>query len=203
MLTSLDLIQSTIFGGAILLLVLQLNGSLTDSYTEQSSSVITQQNAIDVGTIMANDLSKMGYQVPAGTPVITSADTLGNITFKADINGTTTWVDSIKYQFIRPTGQKYYMIQRNVNTAAPTSMYVNIDSILVTYYKAGGTLIPASMLATQAGRDSVRSLKVRMHFDDALRSSSTAASDTSRALYTPSAVSWETTIAPHNIQSSK
>lgn len=203
MFTALDLVQSTIFGGAILLLVLQLNGSLTDSYAEQSSSVITQQNAIDAGTIMTNDLSKMGYRVPTGTPVITSADTLGNISFKADINGTTAWVDSIKYQFIKPTGQKYYRIQRNVNTAAPTNIYVNIDSILVTYYKAGGTLIPALMLATQAGRDSVRSMKVRMHFADAFRSSSSAASDTSKSLYTPSAVSWETMIAPRNIQSSK
>jgi hypothetical protein len=214
MFIALDLVQSTIFGGAILLLVLQLNSSLTDSYTEVSSSTITQQNAVDIGTIMTNDIAKMGYMVPSSTPVITYADTMGNMVFKADINTTTPWVDSIKYQVVNPTKGGFFRITRTVNTYTPTKLYVNMDSIAVTYYTSTGVRIPASMLTTQAGRDSIRSMKISMRYADALRSSSTPSADsqgttslansqgTSTISYTPSTMFWEKIIAPRNIQSS-
>ena len=202
MFTALDLIQSTVLGGAILLLVLQLNSSLTDSYTEQSSSAMTQQNAIDIGGIITNDLAKMGYMVPKGTPIITRADTLGNMVFKANINPGTSWVDSIKYQVTMPEGGAFVRITRTVNTSTPTKLYVNIDSMAVTYYKASGVRIPVSMLATQAGRDSIRSMKITLRYADALRRASTADSNgTSQICYVPSKMFWEKKVSPRNIQS--
>jgi hypothetical protein len=205
MFTALDLVQSTIFGGAILLLVLQLNSSLTDSYTEQSSSVITQQNSIDAGSIITNDLAKMGYMVPAGTPVITHADTLGNMVFRADINHATPWVDSIKYQVVKPADGRFFRIQRIVNANTPTKIYVNVDSMTVTYYKASGARIPVSLLATQAGRDSIRSISVYMRFSDALASASTAnqLGECSTKDYKPMTMFWEKRISPRNLQTAK
>jgi hypothetical protein len=199
MFTTLDLIQSTILGGAILLLVLQLNSSLTDSYTEQSSSAMTQQNAMDIGGIMTNDIAKMGYMVPKGTAVISSADTLGNIVFKANINPATAWADSIKYQVTKPSGSSFFRITRTVNTGTATKLYANIDSMAVSYYKANGIRIPVSMLATQAGRDSIRFMKITMRYADALRPSATQG--TPQIYYTPSKMFWEKKVAPRNIQS--
>src|SRR5437867_5047186 len=95
--TMIDLIGATILAGLILLLVVQLNSSMTNKNMQTTLDAITQSNSKTIADMINYDFYKIGYHDSLNdpTPVIEYADT-DHIRFRADIDRIGK-IDTIEY----------------------------------------------------------------------------------------------------------
>src|SRR5438874_2188002 len=104
--TMLDLIGASVLAGAILLLVIKLNGSMTNKNMQTTFDAITQSNSKTIADMINYDFYKIGYHdsLTDPNPVIQLADS-DHIKFRADIeNINGSKVDTVEYY---TTGSTY------------------------------------------------------------------------------------------------
>ena len=82
--TLLDIVGSTIIGGLVFLIMMNLNTYSATSKFSSDSGLRLQQNASTAASIIDNDLRKIGYNYSQGNPII--AAQLQRISFYSDIN---------------------------------------------------------------------------------------------------------------------
>lgn len=186
----LDLVQSTVFAGVVLLLLVRLNATVSDVHTNQTYEVSTQENAAVSTSIIENDFRKMGYG--AGSSPITAADTLGNISFKAVIDSTGGMVKTIQYQ-VGAGSSGHKKLTRTVNPGTSAVIHDGIDSLNVTYYDKTGSRMPGSALVL----GNIGSMKIRM-----IMSNTTKLIQYDTTGYRPATIFWEKRITPKSLQSS-
>src|SRR5437879_6420932 len=93
----LDIVGSAILAGMVILLVMQVNTSLSNENFQTVLDVSTQENAVTLAGIIESDFHKIGFRAPSPTTGLISADTTGNIDFRADIDNDGN-LDSLKYR---------------------------------------------------------------------------------------------------------
>ncbi|MHB1688555.1 MAG: hypothetical protein ACYCVH_14475 [Ignavibacteriaceae bacterium] len=82
--TLLDIIGSTIIGGLIFLIMMNLNTYSATSKFSSDSGLRLQQNASTAASIIDNDLRKIGFNYTQGNPIISAQQQ--KISFFSDIN---------------------------------------------------------------------------------------------------------------------
>ena len=93
--TILDIINSTIIGGILLLIALILMDTTTDHFHSYGDDLIVQQNLTGTTKTLEYDLKKMGYGIPEWDSVVLIADST-HLKFRSDINKNGA-IDTVEY----------------------------------------------------------------------------------------------------------
>src|SRR5260221_7139190 len=102
----IDIVGSAVLAGIVILLVFQVNMSLSNANFQTTLDVTTQANAVVFGNILEYDFRKLGYRVPASELAISYADTNGDMKFNADIDNDGK-LDSLQYKVTKTADKKH------------------------------------------------------------------------------------------------
>jgi hypothetical protein len=91
----IDLVGSIIFGGALLLIVINANQMASENQSVYNGDMLVQEMLVQTAHLVEGEFRNMGVGVPEGTRTILSADS-SDITFlyDADRNGS---IDTVRY----------------------------------------------------------------------------------------------------------
>ena len=100
--TIIDLLGSTIIGGMLLIMALNLIDTTNTFFYGQNDDLIVQQNLTTITQILEYNLRKMGFAVPEKTTVIMTADSI-ELRFLGDADN--DWApDTVRF-FLGPTSE--------------------------------------------------------------------------------------------------
>ncbi len=143
--TIIDLIGSLIFGGALMMIIIDANGAATQTQEQYSGDMAVQQSLTDVVSGVESEFRNMGFGVPEGDRTILYADT-SHIRFVTKLERNTTKVDTIEYT-LGPTSElagtqndQDRFLKRSVNGEAPFRVGVVTVFRLQYFSLAGDTL---------------------------------------------------------------
>jgi len=93
--TIIDLVGSIIFGGALLLIVINANEMASENQSVYNGDMLVQEMLVQTAHLVEGEFRNMGVGIPEGTRTILAADT-SDVTFlyDADRNGV---VDTVRY----------------------------------------------------------------------------------------------------------
>lgn len=94
--TILDLIGSLIFGGALMMIIIDANGAATETQQQYSGDMAVQQALTDVVGGVESEFRNMGFGVSDTAATILAA-TQTSIAFLTSLDGTGTTIDTIRY----------------------------------------------------------------------------------------------------------
>lgn len=145
--TIIDILGAIIIGGLLLLILLRLNGSITEDSIIHGSDRSLQRALAETALIVEEDFRKMGYcedpyKLTEEMSRITYADS-DYISFYTDLNRDGN-LDSLTY-FLSDTNAlastknpRDRILYRQVNTENPLIISTNITNFLLDYYDALG-----------------------------------------------------------------
>ncbi len=99
----LDLIASAIFGGLLLLIVLNANDMAMESQSIQNGDVLVQEILVSTVRLIEGEFRNMGFGVPERTATVLHADT-SSISFLCDLGRDGGFIDTVTY-FIGPVSE--------------------------------------------------------------------------------------------------
>jgi hypothetical protein len=143
--TIIDIIGSFVIAGFLLLMVNNLNGTVTATAFTTTSDLIVQQNMTTLVRIIEEDFRRIGYckdpmKIPDPTKSIRSADQ-HSIEFLTDVNND-GFVDTVKYSIGTTAGltstpnPRDMLLYRTVNKAATTGYSLGVTKFDFLYYNA-------------------------------------------------------------------
>lgn len=162
--TILDTIGSTIMAGLIILAVMNMNISLSETGSDTNVKVITQSNLTAIADGIKYDFYKIGFRA---SPAIIFADTSA-ITFRSDLGKDGT-PDTVRYWISAPlagTGMNPGMrtLYRSVNGSSPTGASLGQTSFDLHYFDSTGTEIPipAGGISNQSVLSQIKSMQIAL-----------------------------------------
>ncbi len=164
----LDILTTTIIGAFIMLLVMEINMRISDSYNQMIISSMIQSNAIASAEIIQNDVYKIGYNNSGSS--IGIADST-QIKFYGDIDNNGI-VDTIFYSegdsteltnSVNPKDRPLYRERNGGNK----NLITTITDFRVTYYDSTGNELTYLQLNNQNFRDKIKTLKIYFRFESA------------------------------------
>ena len=203
--TMLDIVGSTIVGGAILLLLFRMNGSMGDLSFQNTLDVATQTNSRTIADMINHDFYKIGYHesINGISPIVESADS-NYIRFRSDIDNNGT-VDTVQYYTSAPydvhgSAVRFQNLYRGVNSSTGPGANLGLTSFKLIYFDTLGVLINLPTPTDSASRRRIRSIKIQMLVKNPMTvdTTSTATFDTTFA-----ATYWEKWISPKNLRALK
>ena len=100
--TIIDILGSTIIGGMLLIMALNLIDTTNTYFYGQNDDLIVQQNLTTITQILEFNLRKMGFAVPEGTSVVVTADST-ELRYLGDVDN--NWVpDTVRF-YLGPTSE--------------------------------------------------------------------------------------------------
>jgi RNase P/RNase MRP subunit p29 len=153
-----DLIGTTIVAGILILMMMGLTGSVSESTTQQMLDVTTQQALSTIENMVEYDFHKMGFEAPGAAITVMGGD---NITFSAGIDtngdGVSDGVNTITYQLSgtsvasstpNPNDRVLY---RTVGAATPVAVCLGVTAFGLQYYDKSGNITanPANVKAIE------------------------------------------------------
>lgn len=145
--TILDILGATVIGGLLLLILLRLNGSVTENTIIYGNDRSLQRSLAETAVVVEEDLRKMGYcadpfKLTDGMSRVIYADS-SYISFYTDVDLDGN-LDSLAY-FISDTtalsvtrNPRDRILYRQINTGTPFIVNSNIVQFKLTYYDALG-----------------------------------------------------------------
>lgn len=170
----LDVVGSVVLFGALLLVVLKLNGSLIDSNSQQNLRVMSGEQiggvagAAGLAQILERDFSLAGART---TTPITLADS-NRITLQGDIDGNGT-IDSVKYSLVAlaiPAGGNTKLTHRLIrrqNTETGASGGIGVSLFKMVFLDSLGR--PMVTPVSGAALTKIRSIRVRVCVENPVR----------------------------------
>ena len=163
----IDIIDSTLIGGVILIILLRMNDSAVENHYINSGELIVQTNLISVVELLEYDLRKIGYcknweisPVP-GEALLAATDT--SITFLTDVPTTSNQfgdgnIDTLKYwvgspyeaEVINTPNPKDRILYRQVNGKPPLYSNMGVTQLKIVYFDALGNIIPTYKLIAKS-----------------------------------------------------
>lgn len=183
----LDLLGSIVIGGLLILMMLNLNSSISESAATQTFNNITQQNLTAVSDILENDFRKMGYHIFDSVKV-TYTDT-AEIKFQTDLYSDS--VIHVVHYYFNPaavSGQENtntHVLYRQIDNNPHMPINLGLTKFRLWYYDGAGNLLTGNSVATLA---KIRAIKVAMSIE-----SVSAWNKKYSGAY------WERTIKPKNL----
>jgi len=185
----LDLVGSFAIGGLIVLMIINLNLSVSAAATQNLYSNVTQRQVVSSVEVIEHDLYKMGYRVDSD--VITKADS-NEIIFLTDINNDGV-DDKIRYYLDGTSSMNGTynpddkILWRALNDESALTSFI-VTELNFSYYDSLGQEIDYSYLEDQLYRNEVRTVKVKIE---------TETGELINGEY--ETIKWEKTIRPKNI----
>lgn len=141
--TLLDIVGSSVIGGAILFLIIQMNISISQSLTDKTLSYTSQNNLTSIAELMDSDFKKAGLGVTDSIKFKTADTSKITILYDKDNNGTT---DSISY-YLSSTAKlsstpnpSDRFLYRVVNNDPEKSVNLGVTKFRLWYYDASGRI---------------------------------------------------------------
>ena len=183
-----DLIGTAIVAGILILMMIGLTASVSESTTQQMLDVTTQQALTTITGIVEYDFHKMGFEMAPGA-AITAMD-VDSITFWAgidtDSDGVIDGVNTITYQ-MSDTSQASStpnpddrILYRTVGAATPAPVALGLTNFELEYFDIAGSVT--------ANPADVRTIKINLTMQ------STISFDNAY-----SEAAWEKKICPRNL----
>jgi hypothetical protein len=185
----LDVAGSFVIGGIVILTFVNLNLTISVSASENLYSGIVQGEVTSAADLLEHDFYKIGYRCSGN--IIEIADS-NEIVFYSDIDND-GGPDEINYfvgdeeSFTETGNPNDFLLTREKNKEKPAASIPVVDFKL-TYYDSLGQKIDYTLLSSQAERDKIKTIGIRMKCESA---------DMIDNHY--EAVEWEKTIKPKNI----
>lgn len=152
-----------IIGGLVVLTVLTLNATITNSAFERGRDLISQEAAVNLTKLLEYDFYKVGYRT-GGSPLI-KAESLA-VMFAADLDDTGI-PDSIRYMVGTPedlpgsANPRDIPLSRAVNTNPALNVAPGLVKFFFSYIDTGGNKMRYDSLQFSHHRDVVRLIKVQ------------------------------------------
>ena len=149
--TILDTIISFIIGALVILAILGLNTSLTQTSYDMTSQDNSQDSIEELLAMIKYDFAKIGFGVSHPTlPIITLGN--NNITFRSDVDNNGT-IEQVRYFMSDSTAVTSTQnphdcfLYRTINGSEPAGTALGVTDFILTYYDEGGsqTWSPASV----------------------------------------------------------
>lgn len=150
-----DLIGTTIVAGILILMMLGLTASMSETTTTQMLDVTTQQSLSTLASMIEYDFLKMGFGCDPGTAI--SLMTQNKITFTAGVDtnadGTYDTQDTITYELAGAAvatstpNPNDCILYRSVGVATPVAVALGVTSFTLQYFDDTGsvTMAPANV----------------------------------------------------------
>jgi len=183
-----DIVGSAIVAGILILMMIGLTASVSESTTEQMLDVTTQQALTTVKNMIEYDFHKMGFESTPGTAI--TAMGAHSITFWAGIDtdgdGSPDGLNTITYNLSSTSDASStpnpndHFLYRTVGAASPVAVSLGVTSFNLQYYDQYGnlTLNPADVKSIHVGL----TVQSTMPYDNRY-----------------SEAAWEKTISPKNL----
>jgi hypothetical protein len=185
----LDVVGSFVIGGMIILILTNINFSVSTAASENLYAGVMQRSLTSAADLVEYDFYKIGYRNSGSK--ITVADS-NEIKFNADLENSGV-TDELHYfigdpkTFTETSNPNDYLLTREKNKEKPAASIAVVDFKLA-YYDSLGQKIDYALLKDQLERDKIRTIRVRIKCESA---------DMIDDHY--EAVEWEKTIKPKNI----
>jgi hypothetical protein len=152
----IDIIQSYIIKGVIILIIIQVMLMLQQTMYEQNARAQSDQEMSTIASVVSSDIRQLGSDTVTVRPYTRLADT-SSITFMvADTNSFSTPVQ-ISYTWSKPTS-KYYLY-RTINAGTPLLIGRNLSRFYLTYYDDLGAVLSPCPLSV-ANRLKIKSIGI-------------------------------------------
>lgn len=173
---NLGLVTSYIIGGIILLSILAMNMSLSNSSTEITLTQVTREKAASVSEMIAHDIQKMGYNREEKTNTILTKALEHKIEFNSNIdNSEDNTVETVSWEFhIDPDlevgstkNPNDYILLRTVKDASDnvidkTPIGVGVTEFKIQYYDEYGKPVSDALSDPQSNISSIKQLYVKL-----------------------------------------
>jgi hypothetical protein len=185
----LDIAGSFVIGGIVLLTFVNLNLSVTVGAADNLYAGVVQGEVTSSADLIEYDLYKIGYRCSGNK--IELADS-SEIRFYSDVNNDGV-ADEIYYflgdaESYTETGNPNDCLLTREKNKEKQCAYIPVVDFKFTYYDSLGQKIDYTLLSSQAERNKIKTIKIRMKCETA---------DKIDDHY--EAVEWEKTIKPKNI----
>jgi|WetSurMetagenome_2_1015567.scaffolds.fasta_scaffold61889_2 hypothetical protein len=95
--TLLDLLSSTIFGGVLLLIILNANENVIENSSKFNGDELVQEMLVSTARLLEGEFRNMGFGVPDSQSAVIFADT-SRISFLCDMDRNGGVIDTVKYR---------------------------------------------------------------------------------------------------------
>lgn len=133
--TLIDILGSSLIGGIVVLMIIQLNMSINNSLTTQVLSKVNQAELSNIVLVLEEDIRNAGFRIPDSLK-ISRADS-NRITIRLDMDND-GGMDSISYY--RQVDGGVSFLYRVVNNQVANAARFPIATFRVWYYDANGNI---------------------------------------------------------------
>jgi hypothetical protein len=144
--TILDILSSMIFGGVLLMIILNANEMASENQSMYNGDVLVQQMLVSTARLIEGEFRNMGFGVPANAPIVVQGDS-DRIAFLCDLDRNGGFIDTVKYS-VGPTSElsgtqneldRY--LYRSTNSGAPFKAGV-VTTFKLNYITRSGETLP-------------------------------------------------------------
>lgn len=155
----LEIVGSTVIGGIIIFIILNLNSNVMQSSGNLSFNKVAQENLTSLVEEIEYDIKKIGFR--ASDPKIISADS-NAISFRYDIDDdgtpeTISYFTSDSTALSGTPNPSDIFLYRTVNGSSPQTSNVGVTNFRLWYYDASGNLTTTP--------DDIRSIKFALNVE--------------------------------------
>jgi hypothetical protein len=144
--TILDILSSMIFGGVLLMIILNANDMASENQSVYNGDVLVQEMLVSSARLIEGEFRNMGFGVPASQPIVMYGDS-NRISFLCDLGRDGGFIDTIKYS-VGPTSEltgtqneldRY--LYRATNNTTPSRVGV-VTTFGLKYMTRSGEVLP-------------------------------------------------------------
>lgn len=155
----LDILTSSVIGGILILILVQMNGKSTENNYKFSGELSVQQNLVTLVEILEYDFRKIGYcsdfeKIPKPHEAILAADS-NYIKFLTDIEPANGIVDTMIYS-LGPTSDlnetpnpRDRLLYRIINSQVPKEVNLGVTKFRITYFNTLGQELSFPIVSPQ------------------------------------------------------
>jgi hypothetical protein len=179
----IDIIQSYIIRGAIILIIIQAMISLQQTLYERSRKAQLEQEMFQMSSIVCSDLRRIGSDSISVKPYFSIADT-STLQFKIG-DSLSFAISHQMYYYLTKSGKKY-TLQRSVDGGTALIIGQNLTQFKCTFYDDVGNKLASTPLSS-ANRLKIKSIAILARMESA-----TSTQDITWSI-------WQTKIYPQNL----
>lgn len=215
---NLGLVISYIIAGMIMLSIIMMNISVSQSATELTITQITREKASTVTELISHDLQKMGYNCLSKTPTIINVALGHKIQFYSNINNSCD-PNNAEYKSIETITWEYdtsdpsneieatlnpddYVLMRTVEyesgVTEETPIELGVTQFRISYYDNYGEPVADSLATPVTTPANIRQLYIKIGFESAEKIYNRVGDDGRYILSV-----WEKRFSPANLESTQ
>lgn len=157
--TVLDLLSSTIFGGVLLVIILNANDIAAENHNKFNGDELVQEMLVSTARLLEGEFRNMGFGVPDTQKTVLLADT-SRISFLCDLGRDGGFIDTIKYSLgpVTDLGSTKNELDRYLYRATNATTPLKVG--VVTLFKLNYMTLAGDTLPTPVASDRLSEIHV-------------------------------------------